>query len=90
MNNNAKMATVGAAALVVGLIVGGALGQRQGWGMGKTFLEQETTGMLNFHVTIADAIRRGDSTRALTLLDAMIATAKANGAGLPRAAEPAK
>jgi len=63
--------------LIIGLIVGGALGQRQGWGMGKKFLEQEAAGTLNINVAVADAIRRGDTQRALKLLDSMIASGRA-------------
>lgn len=82
MRQNTKLALVGIVALVVGLIAGGAMGQRQGWGMGQTFMRQELEGMLNIHVDVADAIRRGDTERALKVLDQVIASAKATKAGM--------
>lgn len=80
MSRTLKTFVIPVVTLIIGLIVGGALGQRQGWGMGKKFLEQEVTGTLNINVAVADAIRRGDTQRALTLLDTVIATARANQA----------
>ncbi|MEI6243514.1 MAG: hypothetical protein WCQ64_00585 [Acidobacteriota bacterium] len=78
MNRTLKTFIVPVVTLIIGLIVGGALGQRQGWGMGKKFLEQEAAGTLNINVAVADAIRRGDTQRALKLLDPLIASGRAN------------
>ena len=73
-----KTVAVAVLALGVGVFVGFALGQRQGFGMGKTFLAAEVGGTLAIHVEVASAIRIGDTDRALLLLDSVIDSAVAN------------
>lgn len=72
MKSTLKMFAVPTLTLVVGLVAGAALGQRQGFGMGMRFLEQEISGSLSMHVEAASSIRVGDPDRALALLDTMI------------------
>lgn len=67
-----KMLAVHALTLAVGLVAGAALGQRQGYGMGMKFLEQEVSGALAMHVEAASSVRIGDTDRALALLDTLI------------------
>lgn len=78
MGRTLKMLVVPALALVVGLVAGAALGQRQGFGMGMGFLEAETGYSLGMHVEAASCIRVGDTDCALTLLDATIDAAVLN------------
>ena len=78
MGRTMKMLAVPVLTLAVGLVAGFALGQRQGWGMGKTFLESEVTGTLAAHVEAASAIRIGDTEHALALLDSVIDSAVVN------------
>jgi hypothetical protein len=72
MRRTLKMLVVPTLALVVGLVAGFALGQRQGLGMGLGFLESEVTYSLSMHVEAASRVRVGDTERALELLDSMI------------------
>lgn len=64
--------------LAIGLLVGFALGQRQGFGMGKVFMAAETNGMLSLHVEVASSVRVGDTERALRYLDTFIDSAVVN------------
>jgi hypothetical protein len=73
-----KVFAIPALMLIVGLVAGAALGQRQGFGMGKTFLESEVPGTLAVHVEVASSIRVGDTDRALALLDSIIDSAVVN------------
>ncbi len=70
-----KMLVLPTLAVVVGLVAGFALGQRQGLGMGMGFIEAETTGSLTMHVEMASSVRVGDTDRALMLLDTLIDSA---------------
>ena len=72
MTNTLKRIAVPALLLVVGLVVGAALGQRQGLGRGEQFLLSELDGTLAIHVEAASAVRVGDNERALMLLDTLI------------------
>jgi len=83
-----KTVAIPALMLIVGLVAGAALGQRQGWGMGKSFLESEVGGTLAIHVEAASAIRIGDTDRALALLDSVIDSAVANRGAQPGSARP--
>lgn len=78
MGRTLKMLAVPTLALVVGLVAGSALGQRQGLGMGLGFLEAETGYSLGMHVEAASCIRVGDTDCALKLLDATIDAAVLN------------
>lgn len=78
MGRMMKMLAVPTLMLAVGLVAGFALGQRQGFGMGKTFLESEVNGTLGLHVEAASSIRVGDTDRALQLLDSVIDSAVVN------------
>ncbi len=75
MNRTLKALAVPTLTLVVGLVAGAALGQRQGFGMGMGFLEAEEAFSLGMHVEVASCIRVGDTARALELLDTMIDSA---------------
>jgi hypothetical protein len=78
MPRTLKAFAIPALTLVVGLVAGAALGQRQGFGMGTSFLEQEVNGTLALHVEVASSIRIGDNERALALLDSIIDSAVVN------------
>jgi hypothetical protein len=59
-------------ACLLGLVVGFAFGQRQGFQMGARSLEAEVNGTLSIHVEAASCLRIGDTARALELLDRTI------------------
>lgn len=72
MRRTLKMLAVPTLTLVIGLVAGFALGQRQGFGMGMSFLESEVSYSLAMHVEAASRVRVGETDRALELLDSMI------------------
>jgi hypothetical protein len=78
MGSTTKMVAMFVLTLALGLMAGFALGQRQGFGMGRTFLESEVAGTLAVHVEVASSIRIGDTERALALLDSIIDSAVVN------------